>query len=385
MASNRSRSRRQRRRYPKRSFEERYFARERNRVFVAMPFDGKDSDRLWEKIQAICTIHQLKARRADSSVLPRDILADILEEIERAEIIIVDLTGLNPNVVYELGMAHARCDSVILLAQKNQKLPFDVRQIRCVFFDPKLPEWTRKLSDDLAQVFGRLRRIDPPAVIDNACERTKALIEDLKTLAQRGKRLSGETVWFSGGLSAFAISPDEYIPPELADYHPLLLREKKSLLSLARQGCTVKVIITPPNLSSLKKVGRSRLGDRLFCLLDFLQSGDRALDSIYWAISPFRQTNIYIVGQVSYIEGFKRGDERGFQLSLRQTSPDAIAAYIDLYEALFDHMVEFTLREYGPGDQDAPMRDRLREATIKCLKKAIGRHRRPPRRKRKRK
>jgi len=350
-----------------------------------MPFDAEDSDGLWETIQATCTIHQLKARRADSSVLPRLILADILEEIERAEIIIVDLTGLNPNVFYELGMAHARCDSVILLAQKGQTLPFDVAPIRCVFFNLDSPEGTRKLSHDLGQVFGCLRRIDPPAVIDSARDRTKALIEDLETLAQRGERLSGETVWFSGGLSAFAISHDEYIPPELADYHPLLLQEKKSLLSLARQGCTVKGIITPPKLSSLKKAGRSWLGDRLFCLLDFLQSGDRVLDNIYWAISPFRQTNIYIIGQVAYMEGFKRGDERGFQLSLRQTSPDAIAAYIDLYEALFGHMVGFTLREYGPGDQDAPIRDRLRHATIKSLKKAIGRHRRPARRKRTRK
>lgn len=51
---------------------------------------------------------------------------DTWEEIRTAGIIIGDLTDLNSNVLYEVDLPHATCDSVILLYQLGQKLPFDL-------------------------------------------------------------------------------------------------------------------------------------------------------------------------------------------------------------------------------------------------------------------
>ena len=77
----------------------------------------------------------MHVRRGDMPLLPNSIIADVVEEIETAEIIIADLTGLNANVMYELGMAHARCQAVILLCRRGQTLPFDLASIRCIFYD----------------------------------------------------------------------------------------------------------------------------------------------------------------------------------------------------------------------------------------------------------
>ena len=100
-----------------------------------MPFKEDHTEMLWEIIHNDCKILDLKACRADSADHPNPIVADILYEIGRAEIIIADLTESNENVLYELGIAHVRCDSVILVCQKDQALPFDLAHLSCIFYD----------------------------------------------------------------------------------------------------------------------------------------------------------------------------------------------------------------------------------------------------------
>ncbi|MGL5685609.1 MAG: hypothetical protein ACRCXQ_07445 [Vagococcus fluvialis] len=60
----------------------------------------------------------------------QNIIQDIINEIHNADVIIADLTGLNPNVFYELGIAHAFNKRVIQITQDVNELPFDIRQYR---------------------------------------------------------------------------------------------------------------------------------------------------------------------------------------------------------------------------------------------------------------
>ena len=55
--------------------------------------------------------------RAQDLSSARNILADIVQGIEGATIVVADLTDLNPNVFYEVGIAHALQKPVILLTQ----------------------------------------------------------------------------------------------------------------------------------------------------------------------------------------------------------------------------------------------------------------------------
>lgn len=60
----------------------------------------------------------------------QNILQDIVTGIAKADVIIADVTGLNPNVFYELGLCHALDKKVILITQDISELPFDIKSYR---------------------------------------------------------------------------------------------------------------------------------------------------------------------------------------------------------------------------------------------------------------
>ena len=61
----------------------------------------------------------------------QNILGDVVQPIYEADIIIADLTGLNPNVMYELGLAHSFNKKSIIITQDDLSgLPFDLKQYR---------------------------------------------------------------------------------------------------------------------------------------------------------------------------------------------------------------------------------------------------------------
>lgn len=64
---------------------------------------------------------------------------DILENLFTSRVIIGVLTGDNPNVFYELGIAHAtqQIERQILLAEKGYKIKFDLKDIIHCFYDPE--------------------------------------------------------------------------------------------------------------------------------------------------------------------------------------------------------------------------------------------------------
>lgn len=70
----------------------------------------------------------------------RNILQDIVDGIYQADVIVADLTGLNPNVFYELGLAHAMNKKVIIITQKIDELPFDIRSYRANEYSLKFYE-----------------------------------------------------------------------------------------------------------------------------------------------------------------------------------------------------------------------------------------------------
>lgn len=60
----------------------------------------------------------------------------IFSQIARAQFIVADTTGKNPNVFYEIGYAHALGKKVILLVQDTQDIPFDIAGLRHIQYKP---------------------------------------------------------------------------------------------------------------------------------------------------------------------------------------------------------------------------------------------------------
>lgn len=72
--------------------------------------------------------------RADKIGEPGKITTQILRELVSASCVIVDLSGTNPNVMYELGIRQALAKPLVLMAESGQALPFDLNDYRTIFY-----------------------------------------------------------------------------------------------------------------------------------------------------------------------------------------------------------------------------------------------------------
>ncbi len=77
----------------------------------------------------------IEAKRSDHMHEPGKISDQMFRAILNEDLCIALLTGYNPNVFYELAIAQCAARPVIILAEKGQELPFDIRDLRCVHYD----------------------------------------------------------------------------------------------------------------------------------------------------------------------------------------------------------------------------------------------------------
>ena len=98
------------------------FAREFASTYAAIKSAAEDA-----RVGFVC-------RRADEVFGGHQIMHTVLTELARAQVVIADLTSRNPNVFYELGLAHMckPAERVLLLTQRLRDVPFDLRAYRCI-------------------------------------------------------------------------------------------------------------------------------------------------------------------------------------------------------------------------------------------------------------
>jgi nucleoside 2-deoxyribosyltransferase len=109
---------------------------EPNYVFILMSMN--ETDRLLEDVHAAikqtCAQFDLRAERADDIEHSGRITDKIIERIRAAKILVADLSHERPNVYYELGFAHGLNREVILVAQKDTQLHFDIKDFNVIFY-----------------------------------------------------------------------------------------------------------------------------------------------------------------------------------------------------------------------------------------------------------
>ncbi len=110
---------------------------EKNRCFILMPF-SQSFDIIYGNIKKVLTDNGYVCTRADEILGSKPIMNTILNEILKSQFIIADLTNQNPNVFYELGVAHTFKDAqnIVLITQKIEDIPFDIRHINNIVYDP---------------------------------------------------------------------------------------------------------------------------------------------------------------------------------------------------------------------------------------------------------
>ena len=130
-------------------FQGREFLTNEQLVFVLSPFlepfNTIYEDHIkpsMESIQGLCCL------RADDIYDNRPIIEDIWRYTNEARILIAELTGRNPNVFYETGIAHTVGKEVILITQSIEDVPFDLKHLRCIVYE-YTPRGTQTLEENL--------------------------------------------------------------------------------------------------------------------------------------------------------------------------------------------------------------------------------------------
>jgi len=136
-------------------------------VFWLMPFPKEGApphlrsmEEVFQNLLRPAVEQELKVsvRRADDIFDTGEIMQSIWENIVRARALVADLTGRNPNVFYEVGLADVLNKEVVLLSQTIDDVPFDLRSRRVLIYNVNYPgpdKLRQELLKTLETVLGK--------------------------------------------------------------------------------------------------------------------------------------------------------------------------------------------------------------------------------------
>jgi hypothetical protein len=217
-----------------------------------------------------------------------------------------------------------------------------------------------------------VHRSETPSVLPDVNYRTNAIVTDLRRLqniVSTGEVGCAE-VAFSGFLSPLAICEDE------VDNGLVFREEKRAVEDLIKRECVFRAIICPVNEQTNPPTGSTipLTRQRTMSLINYLKRPEAEGDCVELAVSRVLQKNLYVIGNISCIEGFRLGPGE-FMLSLRQTGVDVVSASRQLFNVMFDRLANTpisTLPLRSPKRQEE--RNKLRtmaierlEVSLKCL------------------
>lgn len=120
-------------------------------VFTLMPFHP-DFDGVFLSIRNACAPYGLLCLRGDENQIKGDLLSHILLNIVKANLIICVVDGRNPNVFYELGIAHGLDKNVIIIARDDYNIATDLKSNKLVVYKNNV-DLTEKLEREIARSF----------------------------------------------------------------------------------------------------------------------------------------------------------------------------------------------------------------------------------------
>ncbi|MEK7755216.1 MAG: hypothetical protein AAB654_25045 [Acidobacteriota bacterium] len=104
-------------------------------LFMLMPFAADLKPVFDDHVKKVAGRLGLSVGRADDFFSTDSIVKEIWSAIYHAVIVVADCTGRNPNVFYEIGIAHTLGKDTILISQSLDDVPFDLRHLRVIVYE----------------------------------------------------------------------------------------------------------------------------------------------------------------------------------------------------------------------------------------------------------
>ncbi|HEX3554130.1 MAG TPA: hypothetical protein VIA62_12965 [Thermoanaerobaculia bacterium] len=139
---------------------------QKGNCFVLMPYGVKelpngqkfDWDEHWTEVLEVAIKQAgMTPVRADNMAGPGLIMDRLWQGIQEAEVVVADLTGLNPNVLYEFGLAHAVNKRILILSMFPNDTPVDLQQFVQIPYTAN----TLQLAKNLATNLDAARKLQP--------------------------------------------------------------------------------------------------------------------------------------------------------------------------------------------------------------------------------
>ena len=210
--------------------------------------------------------------------------AEIIRNLEQADLVLCDLSSLNPNVFFELGV-RTSLDRPVVLVRDNLTLqiPFDLNAVNTLTYDASLMPWT--LPGEVAQLtahikmvidsdspgnsmwryFGLTKRGEPSRAGENPIEakldflineiqnsqRTPLLTYNKQRMAQAMINQAAHSRDI-GNFSLRINETDSTLTMEFNEYWPLAAEDRAYLVRVAADaGYGINILMPPPRKASL--------------------------------------------------------------------------------------------------------------------------------------
>jgi len=149
------------------------------KCFIIMPFGSSDNPQeqlYWDNhyenfLKKFLVEHfpNLEVKRSEPS--GESLLDKILINITHNDLLIADISNLNPNVIWELGVRHSFKHGTIIIAKKGTKLPSDLKDVGVLFYDfsqhpysSEINEFFKKFTDAIKNCLNNPNRKDSPVL-----------------------------------------------------------------------------------------------------------------------------------------------------------------------------------------------------------------------------
>ena len=122
------------------------------KCFVICPFGSADSEirerstYIFNLISQAVNPRGYECYRTIDDPAGGQILNQVISEIRGADLVVADLTNLNPNVMYELALRHVTGKPYIHLVQRGTKMPFDISIMNYIEIDPDFKQGDETLN-----------------------------------------------------------------------------------------------------------------------------------------------------------------------------------------------------------------------------------------------